>query len=467
MRYAMVFSIGCIMMLMMMVGSGKAEPAVDDLQQRINRLEQEVQELKALLREQQKTQQEEQVRIQKIEQEVVKTGAERAKIAEQAPGKSPRRFQFKPYGSIKLDASYDDSRTNYGNFVIFVPNESAHKNDNEFNMTARQTRLGLNIIAPEFQGWNAAGRLEIDFYGDGATQHENKPEPMLRHAVITLARQGFSLLAGQTSDLISPLCPSTLNYTVAWGAGNIGYRRAQLRLTQNYQLTETSTFTMAVAAARSTGTLNEDLDLDIQNDGEDAGFPSFQARIGLETPLFNEKKSAFGVSGHWGKEEVDWENATNVLNGRQERVKSWSINGDVVIPFTPCLELKGEAFVGYNLDDYFGGVLQGVNVRYATVGGMRELDSVNEVKTVGGWAQLTYKQTDQWTCNGGFGIDDPRNDDLSAGMRSRNTLLFVNVLYKLIPPVTLGLEYSYWDTEYINKSSGTDNRVQGSVIYSW
>ena len=42
----------------------------------------------------------------------------------------------------------------------------------------------------------------------------------------------FTILGGQTWDVISPLNPRSLNYSVYWWAGNIGYRRPQVRLTK-------------------------------------------------------------------------------------------------------------------------------------------------------------------------------------------------------------------------------------------
>ena len=52
-------------------------------------------------------------------------------------------------------------------------------------------------------------------------------------------------------------------------------------------------------------------------------------------------------------------------------------------------------------------------------------------------------------------------------MRSRNSFYFGNVVYSLIPPVDIGLEYSYWDTDHKGLSKGTDNRIQTSIIYKW
>ena len=421
-----------------------ADSEIEQLKGRINQLEKELKELKEMLKQQQQAREEERTKLERLEEKVEKGSSHVLST-----------FKFKPYGFIKLDAAYDDSRTNYGNFVLFIPNESAHKNDNEFNVTARQTRLGLDIIAPDVYDWKAWGRIEFDFYGDG-THHENKADLLLRHAFVELKRGNFSLLAGQTSDLISPLFPNTLNYTVGWSVGNIGYRRPQLRATYVYPFKQSTKLIAALAITRTAGTVNEDLDLDLQNDGEDSGSPTVQARLALATKLLTKKYTVCGISGHYGREEIDWQLNSSSTGKRQERVKSWSLNGDFDLPLTERFSIKGEAFVGYNLDDYFGGILQGVNPTTQEV-----------IKTAGGWLQLSYKHSDKWKYYLGFGIDDPKNTDLSEEMRSRNSFYFANVIYTLIPPVNVGLEYSYWETEYKKRSTGTDNRLHMSIIYKW
>ena len=359
-------------------------------------------------------------------------------------------FRFKPYGYVKLDAVYDDSRTNYGNYVFFIENQGE---DNEFNMTAKQTRIGLNILAPDIYDWKARGRIEVDFYG--AAGHENKAEPLLRHAFLESEKEDFTLLAGQTSDLISPLFPNTLNYTVGWAAGNIGYRRPQLRATHRHSFKENSAFISALAIARTTGTTNEDLDKDGQNDGEEAGLPTVQARFALTTELLTDKLTTFGLSGHYGEEKIDW-GLIEPYTGDRDREESWSVNGDFDIPLSDRFSVKGEVFVGCNLDDYLGGILQGVN-----------RNTRDSIKTRGGWTQVSYRHSNKWQYKAGLGIDDPENDDLNDGNKSRNSFYYGNVTYNLIPPVTMGLEYSYWETEYLTQRSGTDNRIQYSIIYNW
>jgi hypothetical protein len=426
-----------------------ADTEIESLKQELNSLKSQVEELKTVIKQQQQMQ-------QQMKEEATKA-TERAAAEKAEKKESPiiSNFKFKPYGYIKLDAAYDDSRTNYGNFVLYVPNESQHSNDNEYNMTAKQTRLGLDIMAPEIYDWQAWGRIEFDFYGDGAT-HENKAGVLLRHAFLELKKGNFSLLAGQTSDLIAPLNIDTLNYTVGWSVGNIGYRRAQLRGTYTYPFSKTTKIISALALARTTGTVNEDLDLDLKNDGEDAGFPTVQGRLAVATKLLTANPTVFGISGHYGEEEIDWQVKPTTPGNRQERVKSWSLVGDCELPLTRKLSVKGEFFTGYNLDDYFGGILQGVNPTTREV-----------IKSMGGWMQVSYKQNDKWNYRAGFGIDDPEEKDLSKNMRSRNSFYFGNIVYTLIPPVDIGLEYSYWETDNKGLSAGTDNRIQTSIIYKW
>jgi hypothetical protein len=60
------------------------------------------------------------------------------------------------------------------------------------------------------------------------TAIENRPTVLLRHAYWEVKNERFRFLLGQYWDVISPLQPSMLLYSVGWNAGNIGYRRTQI-----------------------------------------------------------------------------------------------------------------------------------------------------------------------------------------------------------------------------------------------
>ena len=113
-----------------------------------------------------------------------------------------------------------------------------------------------------------------------------------------------------------------------------------------------------------------------------------------------------------------------------------------------------------------GGIGQGVTLYQDAAD---ELIAGEEIRSVGGWAQLTYLATPKLTFNLVAGIDDPDTSDLKnlANVRCRNTVFWGNVYYKIIPPVTFGLEYMHINTDYMDDNDGDVNRIQASFIYNF
>ena len=295
-------------------------------------------------------------RVDTLEQQVQDLTASMGNQPQQNSGKpslwSNVDVQF--YGYIKADAAYDNSRVTTGNYIVWVDREG-NRDDDEFNLTANETRLGFALTGPKTSGMVTTGKVEFDFFGNYAA--ENKAKIQMRHAYLQVEwpDSDFSLLAGQTWDVISPLNPSTLNYTVLWDVGNIGYRRPQMRITKS----------MIVAAPTTKLTLQGAISRTIGRDvlgpgapsesGEDAGFPTLQGRVGLTFPWLEAGSTAVGVSGHWGREEYD-----TTASGDSTKFDTWSINLDMLQPITPKVTFKAELFVGDNLGAYFGGIGQTV-----------------------------------------------------------------------------------------------------------
>jgi hypothetical protein len=339
-----------------------------------------------------------------------------------------------PYGYIKLDASYDQSRTNDGNFVYIVLPEAT--SDDEFNMTAKQTRLGLSFLEEDSERPRVTGKVELDFYGGGP---ENKPNPMLRHAFMKLEYPGFSLLAGQTSDLYAPLNPTTLNYIVLWKCGNTGYRRPQVRLTKKMAMGEKTHLTLAGSLNRAVGR---------GQDGEDAAMPAAMGRIALSIQLSGRKFATLGLSGLVGQERSD------VLD---ETFESEAVAIDVSIPMGEKASLKGEYYMGQNMASYLGGIGQGI-----------DQDHLEEIETSGGWAHLAMSLNEYASLNVGAGLDDP---DLQEGdtinMLDENLSYFGNIIVKLQTTVSVGVEYLGTETTYADGESYQNHRGQLSFIYKF
>ncbi len=354
------------------------------------------------------------------------------------------------YGYIKADAAYDNSRTTSGNYIVWVDRENERKNDDEFNMTANETRLGFAIQGPDDGNIRTSGRVEFDFFGNYAA--ENKAKIQMRHAYLQLdwPADSLSLLAGQTWDVISPLNPTTLNYTVMWDVGNIGYRRPQIRLTKTHLLSGDTSLKFEGAITRTIG--RDVLGAGATSEsGEDAGYPTVQGRIGATFPWLQAGATTVGVSGHFGREEYD-----TTANGDNEDFDSWSINLDLLQPIMSWMTLKAEMFRGENLNTYFGGIGQGVNT-----------NDMKEIAAKGGWCALALGPWDQWSFNVGIGIDDVDADDVNVGDRTLNRAVFGNAIYAVNKNADVGVELSQWRTDYKGSGDADDVRVQASLKYKF
>lgn len=343
--------------------------------------------------------------------------------SEKCSGECKDRVNVKLYGYIKLDASYDTRQISTGNFARWVENTSA---ENSFlNITARQTRFGLNFSGPESESILTTGKVEFDFYGGGV---ENKNVPMMRHAFVKIwwKNLNIGLLAGQTSDVFSPLFPTTVNYTVLWWCGNIGYRRPQIRLSKVMNVGAVG-LSLDAAAARAIG-------------AESEGEPIIEYRAGMKVPFLAGKKADFGVSGHFGKDAPGKETA--------------SFNVDMSLPFGDLLLLKGEFWKGKNLSAYLGSIGQSF---------------LSDVNGKGGWFAVTFGPVGSMKFNAGYGFDDPDDRDMQSvgGLRLKNSSFFGNVFYSVNRATVIAVEVSKWETQYLGGASRDALRGQFSVIYKF
>ena len=356
------------------------------------------------------------------------------------------------YGYIKLDASYDSAMTNDGNYVYYVLPYAEGEEDDEFNMTAKQTRLGIKLDGGGSDAVDMSGIIEFDFYGGGA---ENKPNPMLRKAYMLFKTSAVDILAGQTSDVISPIVPTTLNYIVLWKSGDIGYRRPQIRLTKAVKVADDTKLKFAVSANRSMGR--------DKNGGETVGMPSFQGRVAVSTKLMG-GVAELGVSGLMGREE-----ATSVADTTTHELDQSVVAVDVSLPLGDMFSFKGQYFTGKNLGQYLGGIGQGIAEIPDEGAGSTELV---EIEASGWWGQLTVQPTDELQINVGMGTDNPElPEGDTANELERNTTFYGNLLWTVAPSAVIGVEWAGFETQYVLEDGTTEcyenNRLQLSFMYKF
>lgn len=365
------------------------------------------------------------------------------------------------YGFASLNAAYEDSKSNNGNFANFVAaSDITNENDGGWYLTPNLTRVGFNLSSGnDTTYFKANGKVEVDFYGGGSA---NNPNPRLRHGYgeISFGKTGFSILGGQTWDVISPLVTPTLNAGVLNNSGDAGLRRAQLRLTEKIPVAGGSV-DIAAAVVRTIGENQPYTTASASETGTDADIPTLQGRVGIAVPLWvKDKKFGLGVSGHYGKEEIDLNDT-----GDTKDIPTWSANVDLNLPLTGAIAVLGEGFIGENLDTYAAGIGRGF------VANSENPESVKSIKAYGGWFALQAKLIQKLAINAGAGIDKLDRDDIEiVGGREQNISVFANATYNLTEAFSLGFEYLHIQTDYLSAGTVKEadlNRYQLSATYGF
>lgn len=374
-------------------------------------------------------------------------------------------FSIVPYGILWGTAAYETQRSNAGDYVFWVYPKNI-EGENAFHCDGRSTRLGVDLIGPRIPMFDCAvsgGKVEIDFQRTFDT--ENRAGLLLRHAYAEVKNEEFRLLVGQTWDVISPLYPGMLMYSIGWGGGDIGYRRAQLRGERFLALSDTSLLTLQACAASDIIT-----DSATNLAADHSGWPVLQARTAMTLgqrgpgclPI------EFGFSGHIGEQIFDfraptWANPVDDLPRR-----TWSLNFDMKIPLTERFGVQGEFFTGENLGAYYGGINQGVDIGTPAVPGTRRA-----IRSTGGWIDVWYHWTPRLHTHFGYGIDDPVNADVTgipnSAVQGRiyNDFIFTNVSFDITKKWMAGVEVSYWKTLWKLNEPGKDLNTAFVSKYSF
>ena len=355
------------------------------------------------------------------------------------------KIRVVPYGVFWTDMTYATSRTFPGAFTLFVFSDQ-EQGEGEFSINVRRSRFGLDVVGPRsstFGGAENAGKIEIDFQGEFVT--ENRAAVLLRQCYWEMKNQDFRILVGQTWDVISPLLPNTVNYATGYFAGNLGFRRTQLRAERYFEIGQYSQLTLQ-------GSLNQDIVADFPAEPgverEASDWPVIEARAAIAKMSRQEglDDTTLGFSGHIGETGFDFNTVgpppLNLPPQDDARFKTWSFNADLYLPFTRSSGLQGEFFYGANLSPYLGGIGQGVCA-------CRRVP----IRSLGGWGELWHQWTPKFRNHIGFGVDDPNENDSLFG-RSYNQFIYVNAILDINDQLSTGLEVTYWKTLYHDERAG-------------
>ncbi|MFZ1933182.1 MAG: hypothetical protein WCB27_26295 [Thermoguttaceae bacterium] len=359
-------------------------------------------------------------------------------------------FAVTPYGYLWGNSVYSTERTSPGSYTLYVQSASTTP-ESEFIVDVRNTRLGFDVLGPKIPCLGCAesgGKVEVDFQNSVLTT-ENKPTIMLRHAYCEVKDEDFRILVGQTWDVISPLNPDMLLYSVGWDAGNIGYRRAQFRYERYLNFSDVSLVTVQ-------SSINQDVfpDTITGATGEPSNWPIVEGRVAWTVGRRGQGclPITVGLSGHIGEDEFD-----STVLGRDNRRRTWSGDLDVRVPLNECWGVEGECYIGENLSPFLGGIGQGIDPLTG-----------NTIRDAGGWFEVWYDCTPKLHSHVGYSVDQPNNHDLTAATeRSYNQFYFGNLIYDVTKNLLVGVEVSSWKTLYVGELPGDSVRTEFVAKYGF
>jgi len=300
----------------------------------------------------------------------------------------------------------------------------------------------LNIKGPDLDnGGKTSGKFEIDF---AANQPSATYTPRLRLAYIQVDYDKWAVNAGQNWDFFAPLNANLINPGALYRQGNLGTRHPQAYLQNKWGNVPGGKLSTKIGVIDTDDTTNEN-----------SGIPVLAAYSGYETKVLG-VPATFGLGGAWG--EAETETATdNSL---------WALTAGMTLKLTDWLSFKAEGFTGAKLDDFQGGASVGMSTTLAS-----GLDK-RPFRVKGGFAEITFMPLKQIETNFGVGVDMVNDDAYinpadAANVYERNATVYSNIKYNLSKELQLGLEYQYFQTEWVDGAEGDANRVLSSLTYKF
>ncbi len=380
------------------------------------------------------------------------------------------KLPVKIYGSLLVNASFSDGGSNNIDVPLFGQKRDASidQNHENFNMTARQSRLGMRYEGKIFGDAKLTGVFEFDLFGGkpAISNGEHFDLFRLRLAYGRIDWKNDSFEAGQDWAVFAPLNPTTLaSFAIPGfaGSGNLWYRMPQIRY--EHREGDKSKFILTTAILDpNAGDNAGNLVLRTLGLGERGGLPAFETRLGFTTPTHG-KETSLGVSGHYSR--LLGAPGNPVGTSARSPIDSYGVNGDLNAWLSSGVRLTGEVFHGRALGIFSGHIVQAASVINGRARG---------INSTGGWVELHAESPTgyqgswkNFSANLGYGIEDNRNQDLTVGARNRNQTYLSNGQYKFAPNFIFAVEFRHIRTDWFNQPAARQklNWANAAFLFSF
>ncbi|MEW6328199.1 MAG: hypothetical protein AB1487_11525 [Thermodesulfobacteriota bacterium] len=419
----------------------------ETLEERLNRLEKEIQDLKA------------QAAQREAELAEIKAAAAKpappvvAAPAKPAEGDVWTKYNMRLYGRVKIDLHHDTAQFYNNDWVGAVKNVSGYTNDST-NFNPRDTRFGFEASHTD-NGWTGLGRFEVDFYGTNAPgDNGNNLIPRMRLGYVNLIYNpcNTSLLIGQDWVPVAQLNPSQIDFSILTASGNLWWRVPQVTVRK-----QIGDFELLASAMRHRRTATTD----------EARMPWVLGRVAYNGGLLG-KGCSVALGGGYRTESV----AKSTWTTADHRIERYLLAAELKLVRGPW-EFKAEPWIGQGIGDEFWRYDLSVNYH----NGVGDTADPETIWAWGGFVDLTYKVDPRLSFTVGYGVDDPRDEDLAGinfndgnAARDRqftmNSQLFFNTWYQLTKAIKVGAELIHVKTERLSDTN-SGNRFTVSTWYEF
>ncbi|TWU31594.1 hypothetical protein Poly41_61510 [Novipirellula artificiosorum] len=341
-------------------------------------------------------------------------------------------FNVSVFGALKADVLFNTARPiSPGTPYLLLPKSPRGLDEATFDTHARQSTLGAVVTGPQIGDWQTGGTLLAMFYNDNLLADQYGFLPLLAYGELKNRKWRFA--AGLQFDVFNPGLPTVLPFAGLSGSGNSGNSfRGQVRLERFLNPSEDVQWTIQTALSEPIASTIDPL---FRLLSEDNGWPNVELRVAVGLGALGPdqlRPFELGLSGVVGQLR-----STPPAPGNRVVADVWGVGTDLRWKINAFFGVAGEGYVGQTLGTYSGGVLQTVNV-----------DTLEGIRSAGGWLEVFCFWTPCLHSHVGYGIDDPIDRDVSLTGPVRNETYFSNLLWDVTQSVRFGFEFTWRETAY-------------------
>lgn len=359
-------------------------------------------------------------------------------------------FKLAMFGAISGEMILADARPLIPSAVSVVSPDFG-RDSQIAELSSRSSYLGAAAVGPSVGDFQSGGLVLAYFYSSSIL--DDNYGFFLARGYGELKNECSRLSVGVDGDVINPLSPEMIDWAAGGGAGNLGFLRAQFRMERYFYPSDESQVTAQFALSEPIPTNYEKFSVK-EGLTESNGWPNLEGRLAIGFgPLTHRGVATFrptelGVSGLVGQLRRTGDAITP-----NSVADVWAVGTDARVSITEKLGVKGEFYHGQTVGSYLGGIIQNFN---ADRQGLR---------STGAWGEVYYFWTPCLHSHFGYGVDDPLDSDLTAGLARRNQFYFGNILWDVTKSIDVGFEVSRWETAYMaplqdNQAMVYDTRVR-------